>query len=189
MASRSLNEWHGLRTDLLSAAERECWHSSGRQPPTPLSDDALVRGYVMLVAAQFQGFCRDLYTECVTAVTAAVPPALRQIVQVQCEARRELAGSNARYECIRADFERFGLDLKAELSFRDPSAQVWVTQLGELYQWRNYVAHDNPLAPAHGGPLSPGTVMGWQAVCNRLAAALDAVMYDHLQGRLGSPPW
>lgn len=189
MASQSLQRWQGMRAAILTAIDATCAVAAGRQPPDPVLEFTLVRSYTVLLAAQFQGYCRDLYSECVTAVVRAVPTAMQTLVREQCGTACQLTGANARYESLRTDFERFDLSLMDELKVHDPAAATRVTPLNHLNQWRNYVAHSNPLPPAHGGPLTLATVRQWRTNCERLADGMDAVMYDHLTDRLGSAPW
>lgn len=190
MPSWSLREWQGSRAAVLAAYEAECVAMLSRQPPDPALAETIIRGGVVLLSANFQGYCRDLYTECALAVLASVIPGPVQAMFIrQCMARRELDGSNARYENVRSDFERFGLDLPTELKARAPLIAAIVTDLGHLNQWRNHVAHDNPTPPAHGGPLTLAVVQAWRASCETFAVTLDAVMYDHLKVLMGNAPW
>ncbi len=176
MVSQALQEWHGVRGDTLAALDAQCGVVAAAAPPDAVLEDALIRGYVVLLAAQFQGFCRDLYSECVSAVVATVPLAMQTLVQRQCNSRCELAGANARYESIRADFERFNLSLTTAFDTHSPAAAGWVTTLGHMNAWRNTVAHGNPVAPPHGGPLSLASVRMWRAACDNLAGALEVVV-------------
>lgn len=189
MALRARLEWQGVRATTLAALDTQFAAAGGAVPPDPVLEDALLRGYVVLLAAQFQGFCRDLYSECVSAVVATVPLAMQTLVQRQCNSRCELAGANSRYESIRADFERFNLSLTTALDTHSPAAAGWVTTLGHMNAWRNTVAHGNPVAPPHGGPLSLASVRMWRAACDNLAGALEVVMYHHLSAKTGAPPW
>jgi hypothetical protein len=154
MPSQALTRWQTARAGRLGALDAECVAAAGRRPPDPVVEDVLVRGFVLLLGAEFQGFCRDLYAECGLAVVNAVPVALQVVVQVQCQAKSELTTGNAKFESIRSDFERFDLTLTPALRGHDPATDAHLTALGHLNAWRNYVAHDKPTPPAHGGPLA-----------------------------------
>lgn len=51
-------------------------------PPPPLAHESL-QGYVVLLSGHFQGFCRNLYTECAQLCAAAAPATLRTTIQAQ----------------------------------------------------------------------------------------------------------
>jgi hypothetical protein len=109
-------------------------------PPNPNLADENFRGYVMLLSAHLQGFCRDLHSECVQAISTAAPPTLRFAIQLMGAAARQLDGANPRFQSIRDDFDRFGGSLTSELG-ANPANAARVTLLDHLNQWRNYAAH------------------------------------------------
>lgn len=153
--------------------------------PPPLVQESL-QGYVMLLSGHFQGFCRDLYTECSQICVAAVPVGLQATVQRQFAAELKLNTGNPTVENIRKDFGRFGflLNLAGSHPFR-------VTDLGHLNYWRNAVAHQKATPPPPGMPptLTLPDIQGWRASCDGLATYLDATMYDELSQMLGTVPW
>jgi hypothetical protein len=186
--SNALLLWRNDRVIRLNDVDAQCAASLALVPPNANLADENLRGYVMLLSAHFQGFCRDLHTECVQATMAAVVPAIRPLIQAQSLAGRNLDGANPRYATIRNDFERFGLDLQAALA-GDPANLPRITHLDHLNSWRNYAAHHKTLAPPVGGPFVLATVRTWKGSCDGLAAELDRVMYNHLQAVTGTPPW
>jgi hypothetical protein len=188
MPSNALTQWQNDRMVRLNDVAAQCAAALALVPPNPNLADEDLRGYVMLLSAHFQGFCRDLHTECVQVLTATVAPAMQVMFQRQCATGRELDGANPRYETLRRDFERFDLDLAAELA-ADPANPGRVAQVGHLNAWRNYAAHHRALPPAHGGPFVLATVRGWQVACDGLAAELDRIMYNRLRALTGAPPW
>ncbi|MGH7170034.1 MAG: hypothetical protein ACRELG_07150, partial [Gemmataceae bacterium] len=146
-------------------------------------------GYVMLVSGHFQGFCRDLYTECVQLCAAAAPAAMRTTIQAQFAAGASLNTGNPTIENIRKDFERFGFLLN--LAGAAPGNPTRVTHLGHLNYWRNHVAHQKATPPPSGVPsvLILADVRVWQASCDGLAASLDDIMRQELTRILGAAPW
>jgi hypothetical protein len=171
----------------LDEIDVQCDKSFIPIPPPRLADENL-RGYVMLLSAHFQGFCRDLYTECSQIVTASVPPAMKSLIQAQCVAGRELDRANPKYETLRKDLNRFGFDLTIALAANAANA-MRIIHLGHLNAWRNYAAHHQISMPATGGPFALVTVQGWKASCDGLATELDGIMYNQLQLALGKAPW
>src|SRR5262245_56159492 len=151
----------------------------GAQPtapaaPPPLAQESL-QGYVMLVSGHFQGFCRDLYTECAQICAAVVPPGLLTTIQAQCAAELKLNSGNPTVENIRRDFERFGFLL--DLAAADPANPTRLTHLGHLNYWRNAVAHQKATPPPPGVPatLVLADIQAWRRSCDGLATSLDNI--------------
>jgi len=156
--------------------------------PPPLAQESL-QGYVMLVSGHFQGFCRDLYTECAQLCAAAVPASMRTTIQAQFAAGLALNAGNPSTENIRKDFERFSFLL--DLEGAAPGNPQRVTQLGHLNFWRNHVAHQRATPPPAGVPavLTLANVQAWRTSCDGLATALDDIMRHELTRILGAAPW
>jgi hypothetical protein len=68
MPSASLLKWQNVRLLGLAHFDRQCVASLAQVPPNPALVDENYRGYVLLLSAHFQGFCRDLYAECAQVV-------------------------------------------------------------------------------------------------------------------------
>jgi len=156
--------------------------------PPPLAQESL-QGYVMLLSGHFQGFCRDLYSECSQICAAAVPAGLLTTVQAQFASELKLNISNPTVENIRKDFERFGLLL--DLASADPANPIRVTHLGHLNFWRNAVAHQKATPPPAGVPpvLVLADIQAWRASCTGFATFLDDIMHHELLRILGAAPW
>jgi len=144
---------------------------------------------MMLVSGHFQGFCRDLYTECVQLCAAAVPAAMRTTIQSQFAAGVALNTGNPTIENIRKDFKRFGFLLNLEGAA--PGNPQRVTHLGHLNYWRNHLAHQKATPPPAGVPavLALADVQAWRASCDGLAASLDDIMRQERTRILGAAPW
>src|SRR5947209_2538169 len=104
----------------------------------------------MLVSGHFQGYCRDLYTECSQVCASTVPAGLSTTLQMQFGAELRLNSGNPTIENIRKDFERF--DISLNLAGAAPGNAVRVTHLGHLNYWRNATAHQRPSPPPPGVP-------------------------------------
>jgi hypothetical protein len=143
----------------------------------------------MLVSGHFQGFCRDLYTECAQLCAAAVPATMRTTIQAQFAAGLALNTGNPTNENIRKDFERFSFLL--DLGGAAPGNPQRVTHLGHLNYWRNHVAHQKATRPFAGVPavLTLADVQAWRASCDGLATSLDDTMRQELTRILGAAPW
>src|ERR1700736_5287013 len=94
MPSPSLVRWQNDRRPRLSEVEGQCAACLALVPPQPNLVEENLRGYVLLLSAPFQGFCRDLYTECAQIAVSKVRPALQALVYGQFTAHRKLEHGN-----------------------------------------------------------------------------------------------
>jgi hypothetical protein len=169
----------------LQQIDLQCAASLAAVPANPHLIDENLRGYVVLLSAHFQGFCRDLYTEATHIIIAKVRPSLQALIQDQFTAHRKLDRGNPTYEHLKEDFQRFGfvLDLR-----RDPANPPRLNDLSALNKWRNVAAHQGTTAPA-GIPLVLPSLRAWRASCDGLATSLDAMLYNNLRKILRRSPW
>src|SRR5947209_11607208 len=130
MPSASLVHWQNDRMPRLAEVDAQCAASLVLVPPRPNLVDENLRGYVLLLSAHFQGFCRDLYTECAQIIVSRVRPSLQALILAQFTVNRTLDRGNPNLENLRADFRRFGFIL--DLSAADPANPARLTHLSEL---------------------------------------------------------
>lgn len=151
------------------------------------------RVYVLLVASKFQGFCRDLHSECVDHLVAIInPPApMRQLVRLEFGRGRQLDRGNAQSGSIGADFDRLGIRFWDELNGYNAATPSWRGDMDTLNHWRNAIAHEDFTSPRLGGimNLRLAQVRLWRQSCGRLARAMDEVMRQHLRTLTGVAPW
>lgn len=147
----------------------------------------------MLLAAHFQGFCRDLHTECVDhlLVMIAQPTPLRTLIRAEFTRGRQLDRGNAQPGSLGADFARLGIDLWARLDTFDSGAATWKMDLDLLNEWRNAIAHEDFTSRRLSGiiTLRLALVRKWRASCRRLARSMERVMRGHMQFLTGTSPW
>jgi hypothetical protein len=168
----------------LQQVDVQCAASLAAPAPNPQLIDENLRGYVLLLSAHFQGFCRDLCTEAAQVIASKVRTSLQMLVQRQFSAHRCLDRGNPTVENLRKDFLRFGctLDLAA-----DPANVPRLQHLAAMNKWRNVAAHYG-LIPA-GAPLSLPSPQAWRNSCDGLATSLDAILYNELRKQLRRAPW
>src|SRR5215471_19634198 len=118
MPSAALLRWQNERMPRLGEVDAQCATSLRRAPPRPALVEENLRGYVLLLSAHFQGFCRDLYTECAQVVVSRVRTRLQHLIQPQFLAHMKLGHGNPNLQNLRDDFERFGFVL--DLAAADP---------------------------------------------------------------------
>jgi hypothetical protein len=189
MPSASFTNWQNDRIPRLNEVDAHCAFVLALVPPNPTFLDETLRGFVLHLSAHFQGFCRDLYTECSQICIAAVPAGLQTTVQAQFAAQLALEKGNPSNDNLRKDFERFGILL--QLQAAHAMGHQHLTDLRHLNEWRNKAAHQGNKPPAAGAPavLTLPVVQGWMTSCQGLAASLDAIMRAELLRIMGVAPW
>lgn len=186
MPSVSLLHWRTDRMPRMQQVDLQCAASLAAVPPNLQLVDENLRGYVLLLSAHFQGFCRDLYAECAQLVVSKVRPSLQILVERQFTAQRKLDHGNPNVKNLREDFERFGFTL--DLGGADPANPLRLTHLDGLNRWRNVAAHQGPI-PLGLPPLSLLLLQTWRNACDDLATSLDDVLYNEMRKILRRAPW
>ncbi|MFB8191347.1 hypothetical protein ACFC14_18670 [Microbacterium sp. NPDC055988] len=151
------------------------------------------------LAAEVQGYCRDLHDESIAAMlTPTLVPnaALRETFRHVLEDNRKLGSGNAGPGNIGNDWIRLGMQLWAELYSAYPSPTVggrdWNKRLEWLNSARNGIAHNDTVkvAAAHDDhPLTLNTFRVMRGRLTKFATALDAVTGAYLKTTTGTAPW
>lgn len=192
MPSRAFAVWSGSRRttlDEIKAAHRQVGGiARGRRHAT----SQLNHAYALILAAQFQGYCRDLHTEAAGhAVAAARPLAMQPAVHELFVSGRKLDFGNPNVSGLGSDFGRFGMKLwpsvESDPRFRPPMRAA----LEALCVWRNALAHQDFKDPRLKGRTSLRLieVKGWHRRVDQLAMLLDDAVRSHLAVLLGASPW
>jgi hypothetical protein len=193
MPSTSYREWMTTRAEALDEIEQAHAAVGGTGRGRRYATQQINRAYVVLLSSQFQGFCRDLHSEGVDHLIAAIAPpaALRPLVQAEFTRGRQLDKGNAQPDSLNADFGRFGINFWTEMESFDARNRGRRTILKTLNDWRNAIAHQNFDPGKLGGrtTIQLGRVRQWRTSCRHLAHSLDEVMRNHLQALTGTPPW
>jgi len=185
MPSGALESWLTDRIPRLTEIDTQCAASMALVPPNPHLQEENLRGYLLLLSAHFQGFCRDLYAESSQVVVSRVRTSLQFLIQSQFTDHYALAHGNPNLQNLRKDFERF--DFTLHLAVADPGNPVRLQHLNELNRWRNIAAHHG-VVPSTGLP-SLADLRAWKDSCDGLAASLDGIMYNQLRKILRRAPW
>ena len=142
MPSASLVQWRNERMPRLHHVDLQCAATLAAAAPIPHLIDENLRGYVLLLSAHFQGFCRDLNTEAAQVIASKVRESLRPLVKSRFSADRALDRGNPTVENLRQDFERFGFTLNLAA---DPANGPRLQHLAAMNKWRNVAAHYGPI--------------------------------------------
>ncbi len=193
MPSFALGKWRTVRSASLDAIESAYRLTAGVAAGRRSLARKMSQAYALLLSSEFQGFCRDLHTECAQAITSKVPLVeLQPLMRDGLLRGRRLGSGNPNPGNIGADFSRFGIlfwPLVDAAHPRNPQRRLLLEQMN---RWRNAIAHDD-FAPGmlrDGHPiLVLADIRRWRKACDGLARWFDRVMRGRLRSMLGARPW
>lgn len=192
MPSRSWQEWNATRASKLDEIEAAHRSIGGTARGRRYATEQINHAYAVLLASQFQGFCRDLHSECVDCVVRAVAPAVLQpVLRIEFLRERKLERGNANPSSIGSDFNRFGVGFWTQVYADDPQNERRRELLETLNTWRNAIAHQDFDPDKLGGTttLHLSQVMQWRKACNRLALSFDKIMQTYIDAVTETTPW
>lgn len=191
MPSSAFHRWSTERQAALNEIENAHREVEGSGPGRRYATRQINQAYAVLLASQFQGFCRELHTESAghLANTSPLPPA-RSIIANGLTANRKLDFGNANSDNLRKDFARFGVVIWLDVEARHKRNRQRRLLMEELNVWRNAIAHQD-IDPSRLGrsSLQLSMVRRWRSACQGLAVSFDDVMGTYLGAVLGAPPW
>jgi hypothetical protein len=193
MASPALAAWRTTRRTRLDRLVSA--HAAVRAGG--LSAVHLNRLLVLALAAEFQGFARDLHDNAADAFAASVEredAEVARLVRVSLINERLLNRGNAHPGALGVDFKRLGLELWPALEAADQRARRWNRDLTTLNHARNAIAHADDAGLARlrraGYPLTLAALRRSRNMLDALATTMDAVTSDYLAGLFSTPrPW
>lgn len=115
MASHSLIRWNGERADALDEIENAHAMVGGTERGRRYATQQINYSYTALLSSHFQGFCRDLHTECMERLIVIVPAQLQGPLRLEFTWNRSLDRSNPHPGAIGSDFNRLGADIWTEV--------------------------------------------------------------------------
>lgn len=193
MPSQAYRLWHRTRSTELDDVESAHALLGGTARGRRYATQQINRAYAVLLAAQFQGFCRDLHTESVDFLVAVIPqPEFQLAVWRELQWNRQLDSKNANQGTIGGDFGRLGVSNFWErvdgIFANNHRRRQW---LDELNTWRNAIAHQMFDPALLGGTtlLRLARVQRWRRGCNRLALSMDRVLRAYIQSITSNAPW
>lgn len=192
MPSKSFQEWTTTRSRSLDEMVNAHVSVGGTNRGRRFATQQVNRLYAVLLASQFQGFCRDLHTECVShIVQSRSHKSIQAIIQADLTSHRQLDRGNAQSGSIGSDFGRLGIAFWDRVGAHDGGNQDRKSALDLLNVWRNAIVHQDFRSTKLGGAttLQLSHVRRWRKACHALARSFDEVMRLHLEALNGSSPW
>lgn len=195
--STALARWRAeraARLDELLAAHATV---GGAGPGRRWWTEQLNRSLVLLLAAEFQGFARELHelgASTFASWAAAGNAALGRVIEARLTEGRQLDRGNAQPGSLGSDFGRLGMDLWPAMAVRNAATACRQVHLDTLNEARNAIAHaDEARLTAlrgEGSALTLRTFWRWRRSLNGLAGTLDVEVASHLSRLFGRrAPW
>ena len=185
--SSALHRWNGDRCKALDSLESAHTAVTGGRRGRQYATEHLNLALFVSLAAEFQGFCRDLHDEAAEAIACQVGTSGDQIVvlfQSALTRARNLDKGNAQPSSLGSDFYILDIPLWSDLEVRYPKRKgQWHTTLSRLNAARNAIAHrnDDQLAKVKlVRPLNLRTFRAWRSSLNGAAAGFDCVVGAYL---------
>lgn len=156
----------------------------------------VAHAYLLRIVAEFQGFARDLHDLAVETMVSGSGAQLAHhaLLQTAATSGRAIDRGNAGLRELSSDFLRIGLSsLGNRLQARDIRWATDRTRYEQLIQMRNALAHGNQqqvlLLRSDGVRDTVAWARGSLPALDRLARALDHVVWDDMRARFGADPW
>lgn len=165
-----------------------------RTKTRPAAVEQLRRMLVVALAAEWQGFARDLFYDGVEAVTATIArheiEPVAEMIWMSLTRRRRLDRGNADQSALSEDFRQIGLyELWSRLDERTTDGRELRGVLTDVMNARNAVAHGSEsqmnVLEREGVTIDVGAVRRWHDSLDRLAAMLDIIVTDHVDTLVG----
>lgn len=184
--SQAMTNWTTQRRTGLDKLDGQCVWAMGLRPEDGRMVGLHLRAYVSELSADFQGYCRDLYTEAAQCVVDRVRSVgLRSIVQAQFLSDIKLDRSNPTLDTLSDDFRRFGiLDVRAAIGSGSP-ADAQKGLLKEMNRCRNQCVHGEPKIAG----LTFSNIRAWRGACDWIVTRLNAIVYTQLRRAFRASPW
>jgi len=193
MASSALSRWQSDRAktiDELLSARATAGKEGAREKQLNLA-------LVVRLAAEFQGFARELHDQA-SATFAAWGSAgnthLADVLRERMREGRQLDHGNAQPGSLGSDFGRLGFQLWPALAKRNIASAAHQDTLDRLNRARNAIVHDNETdletLEHEGYPITNTTLETWRSDLDSLAGTLDTEVAERLGTLFGqSAPW
>jgi hypothetical protein len=184
--------WRTERCAALDSLERVHEKMTGNKRGRQYATEQLNLALFMSLAAQFQGFCRDLHDGAAVQIANSLAPGNDEQISVVRNAlvrRRKLDVGNASPGGLGNDFAVLGMTFWADVHSAYPKKGAkWNTTMDDLNQVRNAVAHSHEAKITEvrrKHPLSLATFKKWRSSLHGAVYGFDKVVGTHLHDLTG----
>lgn len=189
-SSPPLQTWHSARADKIDelVAAHHTVSSAGSGPQ--YSTKQLTHQLFVALAAQFQGYCRELHELAILAFADGLaPPGDPRLVSVRSlyVRNQRLSTGNASWDNLCSDFKLFQMSFFKELKAMYPTeAEDWKSLIEKLNDTRNAVAHsDETKLVGLPDPVTLQTFLTWRSTLTSVVSGIDRVVEAYLQNTIG----
>ncbi|MEP9415339.1 hypothetical protein ABLE92_13450 [Gordonia sp. VNQ95] len=185
--------WCSERCAALDSLEHVHGTMTGKRRGRQYATDQLNLALFVSLAAQFQGYCRDLHDDAAVQIALSLMPGSERQMPVVLNAlvrSRKLDVGNASTGGIGNDFAILGMtfwpDVKASYPSKGPK---WNATLESLNTVRNAIAHgraDKLAEVRREQPMNLATFNKWRRSLNGAASGFDRVVGEYLQNLTGT---
>ncbi|MEB3068838.1 hypothetical protein [[Mycobacterium] vasticus] len=194
MTTAALERWRSERCAALDSLEAVHERVTERRRGRQYATEHLNLALFARLAAEFQGFCRDLHDDAVLMIVADLDGVAgadihRQLLRAALTRSRKLDRGNASPGNIGNDFGYLGMafwsDVRQRYSTKGPR---WNTILESLNVVRNAAAHSDAAKLAEmrsRHPLTLRTFRAWRRALNDAASGFEAVASAYLADETG----
>jgi hypothetical protein len=193
MPSIAYQQWTTDRSAALDEIEAAHRAVGGTGPGRRTATQQINLAYALLLSSQFQGFCRDLHSECADILSQGTAVLAWRLIYLQnFLSGRKLDMGNPNCGNLGADFNRLRLNFWPSVHADHPRNPQRAVLLEELNRWRNAIAHYHfaPDMYRGGRPSLPlADVQEWRTACDGLARSFDNVLRAHVMSITGAAPW
>lgn len=195
MPSKAVKRWRGDRAAVLGELEQAHrvvgGHGRGRRTQTQSINEALL----LRLAAEFQGFCRELHAEAVEEFRvrlATINANVARVVSSTLSRSLKLNRGNAGPGALGEDFGRFDMQLWPDLNAADSRSKQRHSALERLMAVRNAIAHADAKGLSElenaGIRLNLNMFTDARSKLNALAGTMDTVVGRHVGELFHEPP-
>jgi hypothetical protein len=190
MPSGALLTWQSARNGRLDELEAAHGKVGGSGRGRRFATLQLNRAYTIVVASEFQGFCRELHDEAALFLANRIGGSQhRNLLAALFTQRRQLDRGNAQPDNLEQDFGRLGMNFWSEVAKVDARNTARKAVLEELNKWRNALVHSDPSKLQGGDVVWLRDVQGWRRTCEMLAPGFDEAVARHCLLVVGARPW
>ncbi len=191
--SAALARWRSPRCAALDSLEAVHATVTGRRQGRQYATEQLNLALFVSLAAEFQGYCRDLHDDAAIAFTARVGTDSDQWTEVVRNAlvrSRKLDQGNANPSTLGGDFQTLGLNFWPSIHAAYPNrGKKWNESLTDLNSARNAIVHrnDSQLARVKAiQPLNLATFKKWRRSLDGAATGFDNIVGAYLKTTIGA---
>ena len=189
MPSNSLAQWKLSRLKALDEIESAHAIIGGMARGRRHATQQINYSYAALLSSHFQGYCRDLHSECIEHLIAPIAIRFHAFLRSEFLWNRSLDKGNPHPGGIGSDFNRLGIAFWPAVNRTDARNIQRSQSLQDLNNWRNAIAHQDFTPVGGNSTLHLARVRKWRRAVAELAINFDLTMYNYLLTLHGQRPW